>query len=244
MLVQCLGSGDAFGSGGRMNTCFLVKTTSTGILLDCGASALIGLKKAGFTGADIDAIIITHLHGDHFGGLAFVICEIIAMRYRSKPLTIIGPERTEEKTRVVLECFFPGVEIKPDSGVIFKQYEPAIPLVFDSFQLTSFPAVHAPATNPHSIRLQVGHTVIAYSGDTEWSDALIAASMNADLFICEASTWNKEVNQHLSVKTILAQLHRLQAKRIVLTHLGEEALNHISEIPFTIATDGMILMQK
>lgn len=242
MYVQCLGSGDAFGSGGRLNSSFYIRTKSKGILLDCGASTLAALKKQNLSAADIDIILISHLHGDHFGGLPFILCEMIAMGNRSKPLTIIGPQATKEKTMQGLECFFPGICMKGDTPVEFLTYQTAHVLEHASIQVTAFPAVHSPATNPHSLRVTADNTVISYSGDTEWSDALVRASMDADLFICEGSTWSTPVKHHISIKELLAQRHLIRAKRIVLTHLGEEALIHIGDIPLTVATDGMVLM--
>lgn len=243
MFIQCLGSGDAFGSGGRLNSSYYIRTTTMGILLDCGASALIALKKENLSANDIDAIIISHLHGDHFGGLAFVLCEIIAVGKRAKPLTIIGPDKTEERTRQVLELLFPGVELTAGSPVRFVTFTTDEVLQFESLSLTVYPAAHSPATNPHALRLVADGTTIAYSGDTEWTDTLISASMDADLFICEASTYNTGVRYHLSAERLLAELPRIRAKKIVLTHLGDEALKHIDAIPLTIARDGMILKE-
>ena len=73
--VKFLGSGDAFGSGGRLQICILIEAPGTKFLLDCGASALISMKRFGVSSADIDMILITHLHGDHFGGIPFFILD-------------------------------------------------------------------------------------------------------------------------------------------------------------------------
>jgi len=45
MEVRFLGSGDAFSSGGKMHTCIHVKSQKRNFLIDCGASAMIGIKK-------------------------------------------------------------------------------------------------------------------------------------------------------------------------------------------------------
>jgi len=71
--LQFIGSGDAFGSGGRNNTCFHVVGENVNLLIDCGASSLPALKRAGISREAIDLILITHFHGDHFAGLPFFL---------------------------------------------------------------------------------------------------------------------------------------------------------------------------
>ena len=68
-MVKILGSGDAFGSGGRLQTCIYIETGSIKFLIDCGGTALISLKRFGLSTAIIDYIFLSHLHGDHFGGI-------------------------------------------------------------------------------------------------------------------------------------------------------------------------------
>jgi len=71
MEIRFLGSGDAFGSGGRFHTCFHVGAGTGAFLIDCGATSLIALKKFAIDRNAIRAILISHLHGDHFWGLPF-----------------------------------------------------------------------------------------------------------------------------------------------------------------------------
>jgi ribonuclease BN (tRNA processing enzyme) len=148
MFVQCLGSGDAFGSGGRLNTCFYIKTTGQEILLDCGASTLGALKKEGMSAHQIDMILITHLHGDHFGGLPFILCEITALKARKKRLTIVGPPGLREKTLMVLQSFYPGVEVD-DRLVNFVTYEAKQTLRLGDVLVTPYQVIHSPESNPH-----------------------------------------------------------------------------------------------
>lgn len=75
MKLTFVGCGDAFGSGGRFNTCFHIAATKTNFLIDCGASSLIAMKRFGIDRNAIDTILITHFHGDHFGGLPYFVLD-------------------------------------------------------------------------------------------------------------------------------------------------------------------------
>jgi len=88
--LQFVGCGDAFGSGGRFNTCFHLTGAGTNLLIDCGASSLIAMKTLGVDRNAIDAILITHFHADHFGGLPFFMLDAQFTSRRSRPLSVIG----------------------------------------------------------------------------------------------------------------------------------------------------------
>jgi len=72
MRLTVVGCGDAFGSGGRGNACFLVESGTVTLALDFGATALVGLRRLGLDPNRLDAVVLSHLHGDHFGGLPFL----------------------------------------------------------------------------------------------------------------------------------------------------------------------------
>ena len=75
MRVHFAGSGDAFGSGGRWQTCIHVSGEGQVLLVDCGATSLVALKAQGLNPDAVDAVAVTHLHGDHLGGLPFLILD-------------------------------------------------------------------------------------------------------------------------------------------------------------------------
>lgn len=70
MKLHVLGCGDAFGSGGRNNSGYLLETEGPLCLLDCGPTTLAALKRAGFDPRRLDSVLLSHLHGDHCGGFA------------------------------------------------------------------------------------------------------------------------------------------------------------------------------
>ena len=84
--------------------------------------------------------------------------------------------------------------------------------------------------------------VISYSADTEWTDALIPAARDADLFIAEAYTYDRMVKNHLSLKTLEAHLPAINARRVVLTHMSDDMLGRVGDLPYTVASDGMVVV--
>ncbi len=84
MRVTTVGSGDAFGSGGRFQTCIALAAHSAdvpSVLLDCGATSLTALRQQQIDLNQIEAVLVTHLHGDHFGGLPFLVLGAVPPPY-------------------------------------------------------------------------------------------------------------------------------------------------------------------
>src|SRR5262249_26555933 len=107
--VTFAGSGDAFGSGGRFQACIHLRpgTNQTPVLLDCGATSLTALRQAGLDPGEIGAVFVSHLHGDHFGGLPFLILDG-QFSGRAAPLSIAGPPGTARRLHDAMEIMFPG----------------------------------------------------------------------------------------------------------------------------------------
>ena len=108
MKVTFLGSGDAFGSGGRLQTCILVAASTGKFLIDCGASSMIAIRKFDVNPNEISQIVLTHLHGDHFCGLPFFLLDAQMISKRTEPLTIIGPLGTKARLLSAMDVMFPG----------------------------------------------------------------------------------------------------------------------------------------
>ena len=108
MKIHILGCGDAFGSGGRLQSSYLVESDDRLFLLDCGPTALLALKRAGFDPRRLDAIMVSHLHGDHFGGLPFFLIDYLYRQPKNDPLLIAGPPGTETKVRQLFNLMYGG----------------------------------------------------------------------------------------------------------------------------------------
>jgi ribonuclease BN (tRNA processing enzyme) len=240
MQLRFVGCGDALGSGGRFNTCFHVTGAHVNFLIDCGASSLPALKRLGIARDEIDLILITHFHGDHFGGLPFLLLDAQFTR-RSRPLVIAGPEGIETKLANLMEALFEhSSKTKQRFDLSVVALEPEQSRTFGEVTVTPYPVVHGESGGPFlAYRIEADGRIITYSADTEWTDRLIPAARGADLFIAEAYYYDRIVKNHLSLKTLEAHLPEINAKRLVLTHMSDDMLARLDELPYTAAHDGM-----
>lgn len=237
--VTFLGSGDAFGSGGRYQTCILVEGPKINCLIDCGASSLIAMKKYGVSPAAINTILVTHLHGDHFAGIPFFILDAQFSR-RTAPLTIAGPPGTEDRLRSTMEVLFSkSSETGQKYPMNFVELKPSMRSRVGSLRVISENAVHPSGSPSYALRVECAGRIIAYSGDTEWTDDLLKIADGADIFICESFSLDKQIRYHIDYKSLIKKRPALSCKRMILTHLGEEILRHLSDIQIECAEDGM-----
>ena len=242
MQLQFVGCGDAFGSGGRFNTCFHLTGDRVNLLIDCGASSLPALKRLCIDRDAIDLILITHFHGDHFAGLPFLLLDAQFSR-RARPLVIAGPEGIETKLPQLMEVMFEhSSKTKQRFDLQVVTLVPEQRRSFGGVSVTPYPVVHGESGGPFlAYRIEAEGRVISYSADTEWTDALIPAAQNADLMIAEAYTYDKTVKNHLSLTTLEAHLPAINAKRVVLTHMSDDMLGRVAGLPYTAASDGMTI---
>jgi ribonuclease BN (tRNA processing enzyme) len=240
MQLRFVGCGDALGSGGRFNTCFHVTGDSVNFLIDCGASSLPALKRLGIAREAIDLILITHFHGDHFGGLPFLLLDAQFTR-RARPLVIAGPVGIETRLANLMEALFEhSSKTKQRFDLSVIALEPEQSRTFGEVKVTPYPVVHGESGGPFlAYRIEAEGRVIAYSADTEWTETLIPAARGADLFIAEAYYYDKIVKNHLSLITLGAHLSEINAKKLVLTHMSDDMLGRLDSLPHLAANDGM-----
>lgn len=245
MKLTIVGSGDAFGSGGRANTCFLLDTGKTKVAIDFGATSLMQMRRLDLDPKAIDVIVLSHLHGDHFGGIPFLLLFRQFDCRKRRPLTIVGPVGTAERLQAASEIFFPG-----SSGIDWKFDLTIVDLpcgevwTHAGLHLSTREVVHPSGAPSTGLRLTVGDTLFAYSGDTQWTDALYEIADGADLFICECYKANGTPVYHMSLAALVANRPKLRAARIMLTHMGEEMLALAEEARghgFELADDGLVV---
>jgi ribonuclease BN (tRNA processing enzyme) len=238
--IRFVGSGDAFGSGGRFQTCIRVRGDGYTGLVDCGATSLTAMKAQHVDPGEVDAVVLSHLHGDHFGGLPFLVLDGQFTR-RTRPLTVLGPPGTAERLHTAMEILYLG------STAVQRRYPLRVveldgagsrfeigPLTVRSWQVD-----HPSGAPALALQAHIGGATFGYSGDTAWTETLLQAAEGTDVFACEAYTYDKPVRYHLDLADLHAHGHHLATARLILTHLGPTTLGRIGDIPYETATDGL-----
>lgn len=236
--ITIIGSGDAFNSGARNQTCFHVESHLSTFLIDCGVNTLQGLKHNRLSTNEIDLIFISHLHGDHFGGLLFFLLEA-AVAQRQKSLSIAAPPGCKEKLEQLSELLYPGTEILSRLDIHYHVYSNDEPFMVKGLEVSAVPVVHKPEVLPHGLRIMIGSKIVSYSGDTEWTPRLISLAKDADLFICECNFYKKDVKGHLNYQTLSTHLSELEYKQILLTHFDKEMLDQLDQVETACAYDNL-----
>jgi ribonuclease BN (tRNA processing enzyme) len=239
--VRFVGCGDAFAGGGRFQTCFHLEGGDEPILIDCGASSLIALKREGLDPDAIGYVALSHLHGDHFGGLPWLT---LHGQYggRTRPLVIAGPPGAEARFKEAFEALYPGsTSAERPFEIRFIELTERAPASLGPATVTPFEVVHQSGAPSNALRVDYGAKVLVYSGDTEWTDSLLDAARGADLFICECNFFDREGPGHLSYRTLAAKRPLLECQRLVLTHLSEEMLANLGDVELEAAQDGLVL---
>jgi len=240
--VIFLGTGDAFGAGGRHQAGYLVSWNGGSILLDSGATTVASLRREQIAAGCIDTVLLSHLHGDHFAGLPFLFLEYTYHEPRRRPLTIAGPVGTEARVAELYRAMYrqPGSRQLP--------FELCFIELLPEMQAHAAGAVIDPFRVPHQqdevslgFVVTVGGRRILYSGDSGWTEELVARSQGTDLFICECSYFGTRQDFHLEYPRIAENRHRFGTKRLILSHLGDEVLARRDQIDVELASDGLRL---
>jgi ribonuclease BN (tRNA processing enzyme) len=245
MRLTVVGSGDAFGSGGRFNTCFLLETAKGTLLIDCGATTLVALKAHGIDPDRIDGIVLSHLHGDHFGGIPFLLLDAQFLAGRQRPLLIAGPPGTRDRLDELLEVFFPrSTANKWRFAWKVMEIEIGQPTPVLGHAVTTTIVEHFSGAPSTAVRLSDGQKTFAYSGDTEWVEALVDVASGADLFVLECYGYSGTLTGHITWDVLEPRLPDLRARRTMLTHMNPSMLARVKEAKaagLLVAKDGLVV---
>ena len=206
---------------------------------------MVALKAHGLDPNHVDGIVLSHLHGDHFGALPFLLLDAQFLAQRERPLLIAGPPGTRARLDTLLEVFFPRsttnkwrfpwkvleIEVGQETDVM-------------GHSVTTTEVVHYSGAPSTALRLFDGKTLFAYSGDTEWVEDLRSVADGADLFIVECYGYSSRMPGHLTWEVLKPRLPDLNARRIMLTHMNPLMLAHLDEVRAAgalVAEDGAVI---
>jgi ribonuclease BN (tRNA processing enzyme) len=239
--LSVLGSGDAFNSGGALHSCYLLEHGGGKLMLECGPSALAGMKRSGIPTDAPDALLISHLHGDHFGGIPFLLLEYLFSNPRSRPLIIAGPPTIEQRVRSLYAELYREVHCRQVNFALeWVALEPGSRRRMAGFDVTAFEVPHSAEPLSLGYRIESNDGVVVFSGDSAWTDAFVTQTKNSDLFLCECCSMQPETPVHTSYEEILAHRAELGCRRLVLTHLGAD-VRSATDVTVERAHDGMVI---
>jgi ribonuclease BN (tRNA processing enzyme) len=240
--ITFAGSGDAFGNGGRNQACVHLRPAGgSPVLLDCGATSLSALKSLELDPGEVSAVVVSHLHGDHFGGLPFLILDGQFSR-RTAPLTIAGPPGTARRLADAMECLFPGSSTtRRRFGVTVTELAPGTEATVCGVTVRAWEADHPSGAPALLLRLTLAGQTIAYTGDTAWTDTIVDAAADADLLIAEGYYRDKPIPYHLRLADLDVHRGQLSARRVIVTHMSADVLGGEHPTAWEQAHDGLVL---
>ncbi len=237
-----VGTGDAFGSGGRRNSAILVRNTSRTLLLDCGPTTLLGLRELGIDPSEIDAIAISHFHGDHAAGLPFLLLDRQFQSKGAGALDILGPPGIEARMQALTRDYgYDSILEDRRFEVTWSEFTVGREQRIEGFSLLPFPAFHQPDTQPHMLRVGAGARSLFFTGDTGWHSEFPEHVGDVDLLISECVMMEQGFEYHLNHEQLVSERERFRAGRTLLTHLGAEVLAELDRVEFETADDGLSL---
>lgn len=214
-----------------MQPSFLLEQGGARWLIDCGATTLTALQQQEIDPATLETIVLSHLHGDHFAGLVWVVLHGMFLGQRQTPLRVIGPPGTQERFETVFEAFYPGVtSYAPPFEMTYETIDAGQKLSVGDRALEAFAAVHPSGAPSLALRMGFAGKTLSYSGDTEWTEDLIACADGADLFVCECYSPSRPIKNHLNWPTLSARLPEITARKILITHMSSAMLAAVPEL--------------
>jgi len=238
MRVITLGTGDAFGSAGRLHSAVVVRSDNITALVDCGPCILQALQRARIPPEEIDFILVTHLHGDHVGGVPLLLLDYQYRSRRVRPLVVVGSALCRARLEALTDMMYAELTRKRRFPVIYRTIRPEHPISIRGMRIRAFAMKHIDREPCLGYRLEHRGKVLAVTGDTSWCDSIPAMSRGADLFLCECTEFDVRTPVHLNYTKLREHQTEIHAKRTVLTHVGADVLKNRAKVQYPIARDG------
>jgi len=240
--ITVLGSSDAFCSGGRLNAAYLFRAAGSSFLVDCGPTTLFALKQRGVDTGCLDFVIVSHMHGDHFAGLPFLLLEYMYENPRTRPFVIAGPADIEQRVWTLFETLYSDVHSTAlPFALRFVELVPEQPTMIADVTVLPTRVPHQVEETSLALQLLAAGRRVLYSGDTPWVERFVELARGADLFLCECTAYQRSMGRHIEYEHLRTVLPRIAAKRLVLMHLGRDMRDHAASLGVECATEGLVI---
>jgi len=197
--ITFISSGSAFADGGRSHACIHVTAPGVSLLLDCGGSSLPAIQREVDAEA-IDAIAVSHLHGDHFGGIPYLLIEQ-HFAGRTAPLLIGGPRALGDRLRALESSLYPDFFRRtklgfPISEIVLGANETE----FGGALVSALPVKHVAESDPQGSR-------------SLYSAANQAPALGSVMLDCSSCLRTSTVTPRQLLGLAIPSLHLLLVKR-------------------------------
>ena len=240
MKLTVVGCSPAWPNAGGAHSGYLVEGSGA-LLVDCGPGVLARLRE-GRLWPQVDAIVITHFHLDHWGDLVPWVWGASYLEgreeLRSRPELRVPPEGRDQLKLFGAMLGFPDMFERIFS---LSEYVYGMPFELAGFAVTPVSVPHY-GLDAYGFRVTDGSRTLAYSGDSAPSEALVELARDADLFVCEATlasgAHDGKIRGHLALDEAVDTFERSGAKRLLVTHRPGELPTDAS---LELAYDGMVV---
>lgn len=210
------------------------------MLFDCGGTTNTGLGQLGISRDEIDVVLVSHFHGDHFGGIPALLYAALYTDARTHPIEIVGPPEIEARVHALADAMGHRLHDREWTFPIhYREIHADETANAGPAEIRAFATSHQPEAHPQGYSVRLGSEDISYSGDTGWFDELPRQVGGSDLFICECTLDGASLDFHLSLDEIREHRDDLDCGRLILTHLGEEMSRRRGQIEIETADDGL-----
>jgi ribonuclease BN (tRNA processing enzyme) len=225
-----------------MHSGLVVRGAGHTLVLDPGPCVLPQLQRARIAVADIDAVLITHLHGDHVAGLPFLFLDCQYRSRRRRPLIVVGPRGSASHLdRLAVLTFEEVTRARRGFSVRYREIVSGGAMHVAGASVAAFRMRHMKQEVCLGYRITISGKSIAFTGDTGWCEGLVALARGTDVLLTECTDYTTQWPMHLNYRELRRHADELQTRRVMLTHVGEELLRHRRRVRWAIARDGQTI---
>jgi ribonuclease BN (tRNA processing enzyme) len=230
--VLVIGSGNAFSSNGRAQACFLLQSGAEHLLLDCGATSLMQMQRLGVDVDSLDRLLVTHFHGDHTGGIPFLLIHFEYITRRRHPFELLGPPGLREAVQRLFDAMYPGIKLSYEVRYV-ELHEGKLQKT-GQFTIESIPVLHRPESLGYRITGCHGRS-FSFSGDTGWCESLERLYDDVDAGLLELSLERQPEGgtSHMSLEEVILKRPLLRARRLFFSHIYDELAARVLEYAST-----------